>query len=188
MAIFRCNFKILDMTGNKTGFQFSIIFLLTLFIFSGVQAQHLTSVRINEVSVINENLEQATTGMNNQALDTNDKIENFKKNDKWGVGITLVSMMVVFTGLLLLFLLFKYTGKTAIQLSKQRAMKAGVENMHDKDNIDEGAVVAAIAAAIFEVTEGTHDIESTVLTIQKVTRRYSPWSSKIYGMRELLRK
>ena len=133
-------------------------------------------------------LTKVTPSTNNLTLDTNEIIEKFQKNDKWGVGMTLVSMMVVFMGLLLLFLLFKYVGNTAKKISKSRALKAGVDHMHDKDHIDEGAVIAAIATAIFEATEGPHDIESTVLTIHKVTRRYSPWSSKIYGMRESLRK
>ena len=31
----------------------------------------------------------------------------------------------------------------------------------------------------------THDAESTVLTINKVKRAYSPWSSKIYSLREV---
>jgi len=52
-----------------------------------------------------------------------------------------------------------------------------------KTKADEKAVVAAIATALYEATEHVHDIEHTVLTIQKVSRRYSPWSSKIYGMR-----
>jgi len=133
-------------------------------------------------------LAKVTPSTNNLTLDMNEKIEKFQKNDKWGVGMTLISMMIVFLGLILLYLLFKYVGKTAMKLSRRRAVKAGVEHIHDKEHIDEGAVIAAIATALFEVTEGTHDIESTVLTIHKVTRRYSPWNSKIYGMREALRK
>ena len=29
-----------------------------------------------------------------------------------------------------------------------------------------------------------HDKENTVLTIDKVSKTYSPWSSKIYGLRQ----
>ncbi len=53
---------------------------------------------------------------------------------------------------------------------------------------DKGAVVAAIAMALYELSEDAHDIENNVLTIQKVSRSYSPWSSKIYGMRDFSRK
>ena len=133
-------------------------------------------------------LTKVTPSTNNLTLDTNEKIENFQKNDSFGVGLTFVSMAVVFIGLILLFLLFKFTGKTATNISKRRAIKAGTSHFSDKDLIDEGAVIAAITAALFEVTEDVHDTESTVLTIQKVARRYSPWSSKLYGLREFTRK
>ena len=127
---------------------------------------------------------KVTPNTNNLTLDTNEKIENFQQNDSWGIGMTIVAMSVVFIGLILLFLLFKYAGKFAIRISKIKAFKAGATHIGEKEFIDEGAVLAAIATALFEVEEDDHDIESTVLTIQKVTRRYSPWSSKIYGLRD----
>jgi Na+-transporting methylmalonyl-CoA/oxaloacetate decarboxylase gamma subunit len=133
-------------------------------------------------------LTKVTPSTNNLTLDTNEKIENFQKNDSWGVGITLVSMVVVFIGLILLYFMFKYIGKTATNISKRRAIQAGATHINEEDQIDEGAVIAAITTALFEVTEDVHDMESTVLTINKVTRRYSPWSSKIYGLREFSKK
>jgi len=45
-------------------------------------------------------------------------------------------------------------------------------------------VAAAISAALFLSKNEIHDIESTVLTIDKVAKSYSPWSSKIYGLRK----
>ena len=102
---------------------------------------------------------------------------------------SVTAMAVVFIGLILLYGAFKYVGKTAIRLSKNRAKKSGIEHSHTEgQHIDEGAVFAAIATALFEVDEDIHDLENTVLTIHKVTRRYSPWSSKIYGMRDLPQK
>jgi len=58
----------------------------------------------------------------------------------------------------------------------------------EHNDIEDKAVVAAIAAAIYEITDDIHDIEPTVLTIDKVSRRYSPWSSKIHSIRELPKK
>ena len=134
-------------------------------------------------------LTKVTPSTNNLTLDTNEKIENFQNNDSLGVGMTITAMAVVFIGLILLYGAFKFVGKTAIRLSQNRAKKSGVEPINPKDhNIDEGAVFAAIATALYEVDEDVHDLENTVLTIHKVTRRYSPWSSKIYGMRELSKK
>lgn len=44
--------------------------------------------------------------------------------------------------------------------------------------------VAVIGLAIKLYLEDIHDYERTVMTIQKVVRPYSPWSSKIYGLRQ----
>ena len=55
------------------------------------------------------------------------------------------------------------------------------------NHMDEGAVIAAIATAIFEMTDDTFDIESTVHPKQKITHRRSRWNSKIYGLRQFLR-
>ena len=133
-------------------------------------------------------LPKVTPSTNNLTLDTNEKIENFKQNDSWGVGMTITAMVVVFLGLILLYVIFKFVGQFAFNLSRSRALKAGVDvNIARDSNTDEGAVFAAIATALYEVKEDAHDIESTVLTISKVARRYSPWSSKIYGIRDFSR-
>ena len=47
-----------------------------------------------------------------------------------------------------------------------------------------GEVFAAIAMAMHEFQSDVHDVEDTVLTITRVKRSYSPWSSKIYTLRE----
>jgi hypothetical protein len=43
---------------------------------------------------------------------------------------------------------------------------------------------AAIALAIHLYKSQLHDMESFTITLQKVTRIYSPWSSKIYTLRQ----
>ncbi|MDR0743999.1 MAG: lamin tail domain-containing protein [Tannerella sp.] len=133
-------------------------------------------------------LKKVTPSTNNLTLDSNEKIENFKVNDSSGIGMTITAMAVVFLGLILLYIVFKYVGRTAVSMSMKRAQEAGVENISPKGEMDEGAIFAAIATALYEVTEDVHDIESTVITIQKVTRRYSPWSSKIYGLMDQLKR
>ena len=49
---------------------------------------------------------------------------------------------------------------------------------------DSGEVIAAITMALHEHLNA-HDTEQTILTINKVKKAYSPWSSKIYSMRDL---
>lgn len=137
-------------------------------------------------------LTKATPSTNNLTLDSNEKIDNFKQNDSFGIGMTVSAMAVTFMGLLLLYLIFKQVGKISIAASKRNAKKAktGAINAENDDLAGEeaGEVFAAIATALYEVTEDVHDLENTVLTIHKVTRNYSPWSSKLYGLREIPRK
>ena len=133
-------------------------------------------------------LTKVTPSTNNLTLDSNEKIENFKTNDSLGIGMTITAMAVVFLGLLLLFLIFKLVGKAAIAASKRNAQKAGAPvNVNTPDEVS-GEVFAAIATALYEMSDDNHDIEHTVLTIRKVRRAYSPWSSKIYSLRETPRK
>jgi Na+-transporting methylmalonyl-CoA/oxaloacetate decarboxylase gamma subunit len=129
---------------------------------------------------------KVTPSTNNLTLDTNEKIDNFKLNDSLGVGMTLTAMAVVFLGLFILYIIFKQVARLAVAAGKFRAMKAGME-AHESSDIS-GEVLAAISTALYELNEDVHDIERTVLTIQKVKRNYSPWSSKIYSLRENPRK
>jgi glutaconyl-CoA/methylmalonyl-CoA decarboxylase subunit delta len=51
----------------------------------------------------------------------------------------------------------------------------------DKGDVPSGDVVA-IAMALHLFYDEVHDDESNVITIKRIERRYSPWSSKIYGV------
>jgi len=46
---------------------------------------------------------------------------------------------------------------------------------------------AAIAMALHLFYAEVHDEESAIITIKTVERRYSPWSSKIYGLNNLVK-
>ena len=133
-------------------------------------------------------LTKVTPSTNNLTLDSNEKIENFKTNDSLGIGMTITAMAVVFLGLLLLFLIFKQVGKAAIAASKRNAQKAGAPVSASAPDEVSGEVFAAISAALYEMSDDNHDVENTVLTIRKVARTYSPWSSKIYSLRDVPRK
>jgi hypothetical protein len=47
--------------------------------------------------------------------------------------------------------------------------------------------VIAIAMALHLFLDEVHDNESNVITIKRIERRYSPWSSKIYGINNNIR-
>ena len=111
--------------------------------------------------------------------------EQFVQYDPKGIGMTVIAMTAVFTSLALLFFIFKTTG----YLFQRAARKAKKEKLAlDSPGIVElelsGEVTAAIAMALNLYQSEIHDQEATVLTIKKVARPYSPWSSKIHTLRK----
>ncbi len=133
-------------------------------------------------------LPRATPNSNNFVEGENPKIIALKENDPWGGMMTVTAMFVVFMALFSLFLAFKFTGKTAKWLTRRKAIESGRIVVEDADHELSGEVLAAISAAIYEMEQDVHDIESTILTIDEVKRNYSPWSSKIYSLRQLPKK
>ena len=130
-------------------------------------------------------LERVTPSSNNAILEENPKIVSLRKDDPWGGIMTLTSMFVVFTALLILYLIFKYTGIVAQRISQRKVAKSGSLSAVRSHTHLSGEVLAAISTAIHEMREDQHDIESTILTIQHVKRNYSPWSSKLQSLRQL---
>ncbi len=137
-------------------------------------------------------LENVTPSSNNEVVGENPKLLELKKNDGKGFGLTLTSMLVVFTGLALLFLIYWNIGETAKWLSHKRAARSAANSEDARKGVSpaetSGDIIAAISAAIYELNQTQHDIESTILTIQQVRKDYSPWSSKIYNLRQLPRR
>lgn len=130
-----------------------------------------------------------TPSTNNQTIESNPKMDKFEQHDPVGIGMAISAMSVVFLGLILLYICFKLIGKAAIKLRKRNAMIA--HNITDKEEAKEkklgeapGEVIAAISMALHEAQRADHDVEETILTISRVKRSYSPWSSKIYTLRE----
>lgn len=130
-----------------------------------------------------------TPSTNNQTIESNPKMDKFELHDPVGIGMAISAMSVVFLGLILLYICFKLIGKAAIKLRKRNAMIA--HNITDKQEAKEkklgeapGEVIAAISMALHEAQGADHDVEETILTISRVKRSYSPWSSKIYTLRE----
>ncbi len=111
--------------------------------------------------------------------------QRFNQIDPWGVGMTFIGMAVVFLSLLLLYILFLNITKILNLKLKQSLKKAGKEEKEVKEVFEtSGDINAAIAVALHLYMSEMHDHESTVLTINRVTKTYSPWSSKIYGLRQ----
>ena len=142
-------------------------------------------IKYNESGHLAKVLTRVTPSSNNFVEGENPKLLALKENDPWGGMLTLTSMFVVFMGLLMLYLVFKFTGKVSKELTKRKAIESGKLVVKEDDHELSGEVLAAISAAIYEMDQDVHDIESTILTIDEVKRKYSPWSSKIYNLRQL---
>lgn len=122
----------------------------------------------------------------NRIKDTNDKIEMFAQHDPDGFAMALMAMGIVFSALLVLstcFYCISKIGEKAAQRRKAQALgqlapakAAAAEAEHDN-----GEEIAAIAMALAEHFDA-HDSENPTLTIKKLRRAYSPWSSKFYGV------
>ncbi len=133
-----------------------------------------------------------TPSTNNVTLDKNVKIEMFANHDPHGFGMAIMAMLIVFSALLLLFLSFRLIGIITVWIKRRNAMR--VHGISDKTEAKEkgmgkvsGEVCAAISMALYQHLE-VHDVEDTVLTINKVKKAYSPWNSKIYSLREIPNK
>ena len=133
-------------------------------------------------------LERITPSSNNAILEENPKVVSLQKNDPIGVTITVTSMLVVFLGLILLYVIFKLIGNSAKNIAHKRVASAGTLSAVRGESQLTGEVLAAISAAIHELNQDVHDVESTILTITEVRRKYSPWNSKFYTLRQDPRK
>ncbi len=105
-----------------------------------------------------------------------------------GIVIAIVGYTVVFAALVLLYFSFSAVSKLVnknIKIKLRRSGKISAE-ASDEDISVPAEVAAAIGLALYMSTQ-LHDEESNIITIKKVSRTYSPWSSKIYGMRNLNR-
>lgn len=139
-------------------------------------------------------LDSTTPGATNETKDVVSRSELFKVQDPHGVAMAVTAMSVVFLALLTLFIVFKRLGIILVSFAKRKEAKAKgheapVINKQNQSQVMKnevnGEVITAIAVALRQYESDLHDIESEVITINKVARSYSPWSSKIYGVNNL---
>ena len=141
------------------------------------------------------NLSKTTPNSNNNTEPVLTSGDEFKKFDPFGGGMAMIAMGVVFLGLATLYVFFKLTSKVLAldvkkQLTARSATRAKAGRAESGDTGKEGLMItgeinAAIAMTLHLYSSELHDAENAVLTINKVSRTYSPWSSKIYGLRKL---
>ena len=100
-----------------------------------------------------------------------------------GIQIAVIGYTIVFFALVLLFYVFTFLAKGLVWQKKQKLIRENkAHKLKVEDQIVTGEVATAIAMAIY-LSRDLHDKESDIITINKVSKSYAPWNSKIYGMR-----
>lgn len=114
----------------------------------------------------------------------------------WGNALDVVGFSLTMVFVLLVMIVFVLNIFSRVVAPKVRMPKAPSANnpvsapSSEKEYVEEHLPAgdsAAIAMALYLYYAEVHDEESTVITIKTVERRYSPWSSKIYGLNNLVK-
>jgi len=105
---------------------------------------------------------------------------------EFGLTVAIVGFSIVFFSLTVLVLLFSRLPKIInMQFNREKLRQnknKKKEEVTQDDFVVEGNVTAAISLALHLYFNELHDEESNVVTIKKVKKAYSPWSSKIYSV------
>ncbi len=98
--------------------------------------------------------------------------------------LTVVGYLVVFFALVILIFVYKQIPKILNIQTRRRLKKSGKlsDEVEKREAYISGEVNAAIGMALILYFNEQHDDESNIITIKRVARTYSPWSSKIYGI------
>ncbi len=135
--------------------------------------------------------ERTTPNTNNELVQLEAASLRFASQDPSGIVMALTAMSVVFLALAVLYLIFKQIGRFMSAPKKEeekhvteKVSQSTVAPEAKKVHPAAGEVYAAIAIALHEYEKEMIEKESNILTINRVTKAYSPWSSKIYGLRQ----
>lgn len=100
-----------------------------------------------------------------------------------GLIITFVGYLIVFLSLILLSSVFSMLPRLLNYQTRRELRRKGKEHELNANDLEiSGEVNAAISTAIFLFLDEQHDQEDPVITIKRISKNYTPWSSKIYGV------
>ena len=106
--------------------------------------------------------------------------------DTSNITIAIVGYIIVFTALVVLYIIFAQVPKI---LKLQFKLNLKKKNKDCKDDCIEefpgfltGQENAAIATALYLYFNQMHDEESATMTIKRVRKDYSPWSSRVHSI------
>ncbi|WP_025884332.1 OadG family transporter subunit [Porphyromonas uenonis] len=130
--------------------------------------------------------QHTTPGSNNVVKDKNEKINRLQEADPNGFVMTITAMLVVFSGLLILFLAYKLVGIVAMRIEERK------ESLHNRvhrepttvaSTTDDPLVAVAISLALTTELQLGGGEAPGQLTIRPRTQAYEPWSDKSQMMR-----
>ena len=112
----------------------------------------------------------------------NDILSQISSQGGWTVA--LVGYSIVFGALVLLIVIFSTIPKLLNMKVRSELRRKGKKVAEtDEETLHVGGdVSAAISMALHMYFNEMHDDESNVMTICRIQKRYSPWSSKIYSI------
>ncbi len=125
---------------------------------------------------------------NNSGVDAETKSMIMKRTDPSGWIMSLIAMSVVFISLIILYFSFKLTGYLSVrnrQKKSDKAAEGSASSVKVKESSAESFAAIAMALSLYAEENESHDDESLVITIQPTESSYSPWNSKIYGLRHI---
>ncbi|MDO5496760.1 MAG: OadG family protein [Alistipes sp.] len=96
-----------------------------------------------------------------------------------------MGFMTVFFVLVLMIGIMKGMGYFFTRQRKVKSVAPTGEVEYEEHAISDNEIVAAIIVALKMYKSDLHDRESEMLTINRITRAYSPWNSKIHGLTQL---
>ncbi|MBP8791419.1 MAG: OadG family protein [Breznakibacter sp.] len=132
--------------------------------------------------------ENTTPNASNEPDQVLTAADRFGVIDPSGSGLTFISMGVVFSALILLSIVFTMIGKLMSGAFFKKKSTAGQETSAKSSDAElSGEMAAAIMMALHLYRKEQQDDNHAVLTINRMSKIYSPWSSKIYSMRRMPR-
>jgi hypothetical protein len=98
----------------------------------------------------------------------------------------LIWLNILLLSIILLYFIFRmllpWIGKYRSGIKEKRVLQ---KKLQDKSEGPDKENEAAIAMALYLYFNEMHDDESDIITVKRVSKTYSPWSSKLYSMRNL---
>lgn len=130
--------------------------------------------------------QHTTPGSNNVVKDKNEKIDRLQEADPNGFVMTITAMLVVFSGLLILFLAYKLVGIVAMRIEERKESldsRLHQEPTKVASTTEDPLVAVAISLALTSELEMGGGEAPGQLTIRPRTLPYQPWSDKTQMMR-----